>query len=312
MCWIWKSCFHLDLTFKNTTSCTLLVQSLMHVLHTTHTVQYLDHVFITEASSKEIDRPSDNRRNSSYSKQSIELCNFHALIKRVSGNYDFATIQRLELTRVKLNSTSKFKSFEWTSLLSLNVSHNIIRHIQGLNLHSLINLELLDLSYNKIQDIPKEFINSENCLQTLLLEGNHELINVECIRNLSVVSKTLTRLSFQKRGGQDACPLCKCDNLEKDLYHELIFDTCPKLMVLDEGSIKVLKSYLKYKPASDISRNSGDEIIDKHSDKEFSLFYPSIDFHAIHVKSEKLQAAKESAREAIHIANNTLGKCPWE
>ena len=212
-------------------------------------------MFITKLPVKRPDRSSNtSRRNSTrFSKQSNELRSFVDLVKQVSGNYAFETIQRLELSRMKLNSMDKFRFLEWTSLVSLNLSHNNIRHIEGLYINSLSNMEHLDLSYNKIQEIPKDFLKRENSLRTLLLQGNNELNKVECIRNLSAVSNNLTHLCFQKRGGQDACPLCK--NGKIGLYHALIFETCPKLRILDDGSIKVLKIYLKYEASPvDISK----------------------------------------------------------
>ena len=132
--------------------------------------------------------------------------------------------------------------------------------MEGLHLNSLPQLERLDLSYNKIQVIPKDFIqNGHSRLHTISFEGNNDLEDVECIRNLSVVSNTLIRLSFQKHGGKDACPLCirqininrnnnhkenKSPEASAKLYYEVIFASCPKLKFLDGGSVEVLKSYL--------------------------------------------------------------------
>jgi Leucine-rich repeat (LRR) protein len=278
---------------------------------------------------------SSSRRKSSYSKESIEEQNFITLIKRISGKYEVETIQKLDLTQNKIHSFPKVQGFQWTSLQSLNLSHNKIRNMEGLHLDSLPQLERLDLSYNKIQVIPKDFIqNGHSRLHTIAFEGNNDLEDVECIRNLSVVSNTLIRLSFQKHEGKDACPLCqkninrnKSLEANANLYYEIIFASCPKLKFLDGGSVKVLKSYLESrmgKSNDGISPSVNESVnvdgalengVDSGNNNnspcnlDRSLFHDlhSINFHEIATNNDQLTTSMSRAREAIEKAKSSLG-----
>ncbi len=143
---------------------------------------------------------------------------------------------------------------------------------QHQHLTCLVQLKRLDLSYNLINEIPEGFMGtlgspssdqsdlestsnsndkkySTNTSRTpiiklhcLNLEGNLDLANVQSIHRLSTVSSTLTRLSFQKVVGIDACPLTRCTN-----YHEEVFQTLPNLQLLDYGSVVVTKAFLQVK-----------------------------------------------------------------
>jgi len=249
-----------------------------------------------------ITEPTRTTNRNSYAKESIELNGFIALVKRVSGHYDPSAIQILDLSRAQLKLMNCFQLLQWNSLISLDLSHNKIRSIEGLQ--SLSRLERLDLSFNNLKDIPERFIsNSNNNLQSLRLEGNVELKDVECIRRLSIVSGTLTRLAFQRVESRDACPLCQCAE-----YHALIFEVCPSLITIDEGSVEVTKSFFEYKRTADAAnrkRSLQDEGSDVDTKEDASIVpssLPKIDFG----EHERLNLANKQIKDAIHKAQTML------
>eukprot|EP00906_Rhabdomonas_costata_P027505 RCo039052 len=144
------------------------------------------------------------------------------LMRIASGQFDLAVVQDLSLRGLGLSRLQGLH--ELTSLTSLDLSHNLLSHVEGLE--SLgPRLTRLDLQHNRLSSL--EGLQGLTSLQTLLLQGN-ALASLAAAETALAALPALRVLYLQNRDGSGANPVCK-----EPTYQAAVRKRLAKLACLD-------------------------------------------------------------------------------
>lgn len=156
-----------------------------------------------------------------------------SLLKRQSGQYDEAVIQRVNLERQGLNDLRGLVNCQ--ALVDLSLAQNDLTSV-GPGLENLIELKRLDLSFNKIGRLEGlEGLALCESLVFLDLRGNR-IENIGEVHNLLGLV-ALRSLYFRGPEGEDANPCCNHAS-----YPDVVLQTLPLLQVLDGAHVKLIEA----------------------------------------------------------------------
>uniref|UniRef100_A0A0K0FF06 Gp150 protein (inferred by orthology to a D. melanogaster protein) n=1 Tax=Strongyloides venezuelensis TaxID=75913 RepID=A0A0K0FF06_STRVS len=149
-------------------------------------------------------------------------------------------IEKLDLSQNKLRNLEINGFWHFPSLKNLNISKNRIYDIPGGVFRQLKNLELLDLSYNYLYKIERAYFSDLVGLKTMYLNNNNVSNISEAVFFLQK-NLTLLDVSHNKLKGLDTQWTFELKNLKKlDLtgnqlsyIHPYFFSHCPNLIELN-------------------------------------------------------------------------------
>ena len=156
-----------------------------------------------------------------------------SLLKRQSGQYDEAVIQRVSLERQGLTDLKGALS-NCKALVDLSLCQNELSSLAGLESQS--ELKRLDVSFNKIRRLEAlESVPFTDSLIFLDLRGNliDDIGEVRCLASLTA----LRSLYLRGPDGEDANPCCSHAS-----YPEAVVRIMPLLEVLDGSHVKLIEA----------------------------------------------------------------------
>lgn len=213
-----------------------------------------------------------------------------SLIKAVSGEFDLATVYKLQLCRMNIRTIENLENC--VNLTELNLSGNEIDKIEGLE--RLHNLRKLTLTTNKITSLAG-LAKCENLEHILIQENN--------IGNIGEVShllplQNLKSVYFKNIDGTQRNPLC-----EHPSYRSSIVRQLTQLSILDGERLKHANTvYSEAPPAPSngptveipeskpwLGDFSWDD--DEGNDVDQALSKVQVKFDAVYQESKKLNSA---------------------
>ncbi|XP_044256658.1 chondroadherin-like protein [Tribolium madens] len=133
----------------------------------------------------------------------------------------------LSYNRISWLKKNVFKEEKLTNLKLLNLSHNIVGHIEMKAFKGLSDLKTLDLSYNSVQYITPAWFRDMTALEELYLRGNSfSILNSGPI----FASKSLKRLDLS---------LCRISYISPDSFSQITY-----LEILDVSENYLIHLYI--------------------------------------------------------------------
>ncbi|XP_069120723.1 toll-like receptor 4 isoform X1 [Argopecten irradians] len=118
-------------------------------------------------------------------------------------------------------------------LLHDNLLGNVLKTDENGNIfRRLVHLKLLDLSWNRIQEVPNLLLKNQNNLQILNISNNEMLtfdLNFEHMNNLQYLNLSKNRLSLLSKQTRKQIDSCRSHNLTVNLYGNKLQCSCETL-----------------------------------------------------------------------------------
>jgi len=189
-------------------------------------------------------------------------------------------VTRLDLASKDITSLSDLLTLSLPHLVELNLARNRISSIPRIGFIAK-NLEVLDLSYNRLEELPDGFVDMENKIRCLKLEGNR-IGTLETITRLRILSTSLTSLSLQRAGKSVANPVC-----ENPHYGTTILAVCPHLEFLDD-------QFLMFAELLSQAQTSMSDTALVHLKRPLSPLYNADDVHTLRDRIQGIPCLKST------------------
>ena len=156
-------------------------------------------------------------------------------------------VRKLDLSTTSLESTN-VSLREYILLIDLNVSSAKLSDLRQIDISKSHNMQVLDLSYNIIESIPKFSFEGLVRLRKLLLDGNnvfnvftHSFNGLRQLPNLILHKTTLTRLTFKTFVGLSNLDVLNITSNKIEEIENGAFEGLSTLKILDIRGNRITK-----------------------------------------------------------------------